>query len=107
MQIDPVSFSLPPIEAPLLKGGISYNESGESGSSKATNFAETMLKAINNLKDLHEQAETKMANYAAGGDIDVADVMITMEKASMATDLAIQIRNKLLDGYQDIIKMQI
>jgi flagellar hook-basal body complex protein FliE len=48
-----------------------------------------------------------MANYAAGGDVDVADVMVTMEKATMATELAVQIRNKFIDGYQEIIRMQI
>jgi flagellar hook-basal body complex protein FliE len=103
MEITPIAFNLPPLEAPLLKGGISYNEQGSN--LKGTSFGNMLADAMNNLKDLHDQAEVKMANYAAGGDVDVADV--TMEKASMATELAIQIRNKFLDGYQEIIRMQI
>jgi flagellar hook-basal body complex protein FliE len=105
MDITPIAFNLPPLETPLLKGGISYNEQGSG--LKNTGFGDMLAHAMNNLKDVHDQAEVKMANYAAGGDVDVADVMITMEKASMATDLAIQIRNKFLDGYQEIIRMQI
>jgi flagellar hook-basal body complex protein FliE len=105
MDITPIVFNLPPIETPLLKGGVSYNEKGAG--LKGTNFGDTLAQAMNNLKDLHDQAEVKMANFAAGGDVDVADVMVSMEKASMATELAIQIRNKFLDGYQEIIRMQI
>ena len=105
MDITPIAFNLPPIETPLLKGGVSYNEKGTG--LKGTNFGDTLAQAMNNLKDLHDQAEVKMANFAAGGDVDVADVMVSMEKASMATELAIQIRNKFLDGYQEIIRMQI
>lgn len=105
MDITPIAFNLPPLEAPLLKGGISYSEQGSG--LKGTNFGDMLTNAMNNLKDIHDQAEVKMANYAAGGDVDVADVMITMEKASMATELAIQIRNKFIDGYQEIIRMQI
>ena len=105
MDITPVAFNLPPIEMPLLKGGISYNDN--TNALKSGSFAETFANAMNNLKDLHDQAEIKMANYAAGGDVDVADVMVTMEKASMATELDIQIRNKFLDGYKEIIRIQI
>jgi flagellar hook-basal body complex protein FliE len=105
MDITPIKFNLPPVETPLFKAGISYNETGKE--SKGTNFGDTLSNAMNNLKDLHNQAENKMADYAAGGDVDVADVMVTMEKATMASELAVQIRNKFIDGYQEIIRMQI
>jgi flagellar hook-basal body complex protein FliE len=105
MEITPIKFNLPPVETPLFKAGISYSETGEKF--KSTNFGDTLNQAMDNLKDLHNQAESKMANYAAGGDVDVADVMVTMEKATMATELAVQIRNKFIDGYQEIIRMQI
>jgi flagellar hook-basal body complex protein FliE len=105
MDLTPIKFNLPPVETPLFKAGISYNETGSNF--KSNNFGDTLTNAMNNLKDLHNQADSKMSEYAAGGDVDVADVMVTMEKASLASDLAVQIRNKFIDGYQEIIRMQI
>ena len=39
--------------------------------------------------------------------VDPAELMITMEKASMATNLAIQIRNRVIEGYKEINSVQI
>ena len=101
MSIDPIQFTLPAFEAPLLKGSVSHNEKG------ANSFANSLSTAMNNLRDVHNQSNSLIEQYAAGGSVDVSEVMVAMEKTSMATDLAIQIRNKMLDGYQEIIKMQI
>jgi len=102
MSIDPIQFNLPAFETPLLKGGVTHNEQ-QGGNS----FANSLSTAMNNLRDVHNQSNSLVQQYAAGGAIDVSEVMVAMEKTSMATDLAIQIRNKLLDGYQEVIKMQI
>lgn len=104
MSIDPIQFTLPAFEAPLLKGGVSHNEQAGAG---GNSFANSLSTAMNNLRDVHNQSNSLIEQYAAGGAIDVSEVMVAMEKTSMATDLAIQIRNKMLDGYQEIIKMQI
>jgi len=101
MSIDPVQFTLPAFEAPLLKGGVSHTE--KSGNS----FANSLSTAMDNLRDVHNQSNSLIEQYAGGGSIDVSEVMVAMEKTSMATDLAIQIRNKMVDGYQQIIKMQL
>lgn len=91
------------IDTPLLKASASYNEIEEGPES----FVETFQKAMDNLKDTHSQSEKLMQDYASGKEVDVSEVMLAMEKATMTTELAMQIRNKLVEGYQEIIKMQI
>lgn len=103
MSIDPVQFTLPSFETPLLKGSVTHNEEGKGASS----FANSLATAMDNLRDVHQKSDSLIQEYAAGGSVDVSEVMVAMEKTSMATDLAIQIRNKVLDGYQEIIKMQL
>jgi flagellar hook-basal body complex protein FliE len=50
----------------------------------------------------------KLAKEAAvGGDVDIHDVMIAGEKASVAMQLTLQVRNKLVEAYQDVMRMQV
>jgi flagellar hook-basal body complex protein FliE len=103
MTIGPVKFVLPPLETPLLKTGIEYNE----GSNKSGGFSQVLGNAIGNLKDAHNQSDLAMEKFSSGEDIDVADVMLTIEKTQIATDLAIQVRNRLVDGFNQLIRMQV
>ena len=48
-----------------------------------------------------------MANFAAGGSADVHTVMLQMEEASVSLKAATDVRDKLLDAYQDIMRTQI
>ena len=96
-----IDFNAVEFEKPTLKAGVEYNETqGES-------FTETLGKAMDNLKETHEQSSKMMQAYASGEDVDISEVMIAMEKTAMTTELAMQIRNKLVEGYQEIIKLQI
>lgn len=91
------------IETPLLKASAEFNEGEEVDS-----FTQTLDKAMNNLKDTHKESEKLMQDYASGKEnLDISEVMIAMEKTSMTTELAMQIRNKLVEGYQEVVKMQI
>ena len=90
------------IDAPLLKGSVSYDETGDTQS-----FTETLEKAMDNLQDAHSESAKLMKDYASGKEVDVTEVMLAMEKSAMTTELAMQIRNKLVEGYEELIKMQI
>jgi flagellar hook-basal body complex protein FliE len=102
--MEPIKLNLSQfdIDTPLLKGSARFDE-GE----KPVSFTDTLEKAMNNLKDTHNQSAQLMQDFASGKEIDISEVMIAMEKTSMTTELVMQIRNKLVDSYQDIIKMQI
>ena len=45
--------------------------------------------------------------YQMGGDIPLTDVVMKMQKASLAMEATIQIRNKILTAYQDIMNMPV
>jgi flagellar hook-basal body complex protein FliE len=62
---------------------------------------------LDEVSRLHKSAE-RLANEAAiGGDVDLHDVMIASEKASVAMQLTLQVRNKLVEAYQDVMRMQV
>ena len=54
------------------------------------------------------QASEALQNEAAtGGDVDLHDVMIAGEKANLALQVTLQVRNKLVEAYQDVMRMQV
>lgn len=70
-------------------------------------FADTLKEAVNNVNQLHLDADQKAQELATGKTDDIAGVMIATEKADIALRAMVQVRNKIIDAYQEIMKMQV
>src|SRR6185369_7094931 len=68
-------------------------------------FKDQLKKAVTDLNATQVQASDAIKSLATGGEENLHDVIISMEKANMSLQYAIQIRNKLLDAYQSVIQM--
>jgi len=53
------------------------------------------------------EADQAIADLATGGDRDLHDVVLAVEMESLAFDLAVQIRNRLLEAYSEVFRMQV
>lgn len=62
---------------------------------------------LSQVNQLHRDAATLANEAAVGGDVDLHDVMIAAEKSSVAMQLTLQVRNKLVEAYQEIMRMQV
>ncbi len=62
---------------------------------------------LNELNTTVRKAESDFETFSAGGDISVHDVMISAEKSSLAMQMAIQLRNQMLNAYNEFKNMQI
>ncbi len=71
------------------------------------NFQDTLSSAINNVNQLQKASDKEMQRLSTGQTDNVADVMIAAEKADIALRLMVQVRNKMIDAYQEIMKMQV
>lgn len=69
-------------------------------------FQDTLSGFIDNVNNLQNSANTAMDKMATGQTADVNDVMVAMEKAKVSFDMLLQIRNKMLDAYKQIMQMQ-
>ena len=67
-------------------------------------FLSDSLKEVNTLKKQSEVANMKLA---AGQVEDISEVVIAGEKASIALQLTMQVRNKMVEAYQEIMRMQV
>ncbi len=64
--------------------------------------------ALDNVNELHNKAGKATKAFELGKrDISLAEVMIARSKAGIATEAAIQIRNKAIDSYKEIMNMQL
>ncbi|MDP4179489.1 MAG: flagellar hook-basal body complex protein FliE [Bacillota bacterium] len=71
------------------------------------NFADMLNNALNNVNDLQLQSEQLGDDLATGKTDNIHEVLIATEKADISLQLTMQIRNKLMDAYSEIMRMQI
>jgi len=71
-----------------------------------TGFGELLKNAVNKVNDLQGDAKKLAVSYEQGDPtVDLPQVMISMEKASVSFDAMTQVRNRLVSAYEDIMKM--
>lgn len=80
-----------------------------SGSSAAgaTNFGAAMKSALNEVNALQNQSSEAAAAYERGETTDIASVMLAKQQASIGFEATLQVRNKLLSAYKDIMSMPV
>jgi flagellar hook-basal body complex protein FliE len=70
-------------------------------------FADTLKDAVNSVNTMQKDSDKKMEELATGKNHNVAEVMIAAEKADISLKLLVQVRNKIIEAYQEIMKMQV
>jgi len=70
-------------------------------------FGEILNTAIKALSDNQLSADEAMAKLAAGENIELHSVMLAAEKAALTMQFALQLKNKITEAYQEIMRMQI
>ena len=79
---------------------------GGSGASPTTPFSDLLTDAVGQVNQLEEQAHTAVTGLMTGSGMDVHQAMIATEKANMAFELALAVRNKAVQAYQQVVGMQ-
>ena len=70
-------------------------------------FADTLKDAVQSVNQMQQTSDQKMEAIATGRSRNIADTMIAAEKADIAFKLMVQVRNKIIEAYQEIMKMQV
>jgi flagellar hook-basal body complex protein FliE len=88
------------VVAPAAIGGPSA--AGGSGS----NFASALAGSLGQVQNAQTKADDLAVKAATGSLTDVHDYMIASTEASLATQLTVAVRNKALDAFNDIMRLQ-
>jgi flagellar hook-basal body complex protein FliE len=74
---------------------------------KVASFPEVLKEMVVNTNDLEAQAADIAEKFALGDVTEIHDVMIAAEEAGVALELVMEIRNKLVEAYQEMMRMSV
>jgi flagellar hook-basal body complex protein FliE len=78
---------------------------GEAG---AVDFAQVLQGALKDVSSAQQEARAMARDFSAGDpDVNLQDVMVNLQKASLSFNQMVQVRNRLVSAYQDIMNMPV
>jgi len=69
-------------------------------------FVKTLQEAMSQVSQLQGEADARVGQLLTGNSQDVHSAMIAVEKASLAFEMMVQVRNKIVSAYQQVSGMQ-
>jgi len=73
----------------------------------ANDIGEGLKNSIKELNATQKDAENKAEIFAAGGNVSIHDVMISAQKSALSMQMAIQLRNQILNAYNELRNMSV
>ena len=86
---------------------VSQTPTPRQNNSSGVSFNDTLKSYINEANDLQIRADRDIQRMIAGEDIDAHEVMTAVEKANMSFEMVMEIRNKMLEAYREVMKQSI
>ncbi len=85
----------------------SMNKAKAAGDGKDGTFVDMLKDSIQKVNTLHGEANNAIEGLVKGETKNIHETMIAIEKANVSFNMMIQVRNKLLSAYEEIMRMQI
>lgn len=96
------------VAAPVMPGVAgSPGAPGADAGGSGQGFLGSLGDAFGRLNQQLVSADASMADFAAGGSSDLHTVMLEMQEASIGLKVGIQVRDRLLEAYQEIMRLQL
>ncbi|WP_174292312.1 flagellar hook-basal body complex protein FliE [Sphingomonas bacterium] len=101
------------LRAQILERNEALQRASASGPAAApaatapTSFADTLNTALKQVNEGQQQASALSESYERGENVDIAKVMLARQQASVGFEATLQVRNKLLSAYKDIMSMPV
>lgn len=87
--------------------GLEGHVNGEAPAAKV-NFADALKSSLDQVSNAQNKSEQLGQSFASGDDkVSLSDVMISMQKANISFQASVQVRNKLVSAYHEIMNMQV
>lgn len=78
-----------------------------NSASENINFKDLLVDALNNVNTLEQESDKMTEDFIAGRTDDIYSVLIAADKASISLQFITEVRNKVMEAYQEIMRMQI
>ncbi|HEX4278849.1 MAG TPA: flagellar hook-basal body complex protein FliE [Bryobacteraceae bacterium] len=98
-------MTLPIANIPPIKIPDSFTPTGATDSSSA--FSSILTDTISGLQSAQTNADSAIQNFLTGENDDLHTTVLATQRAEMAFELGLQVRNKVVSAYQEVMKMQL
>ena len=82
-------------------------KAAQSGAAPAKSFGDTLKESMNEVNNLQLDADKSIEALVSGENKNIHETMIAISKADLAFRMTMQVRNKVMDAYQEVMRMQI
>ncbi len=101
-----MSIPIQPIQPPSLANVPSPSPSGPAAQGSSL-FENMLSQASSNVQDLTQKADNAVTRFLNGQGGEVHQVALAVHRSEIAMETFMQIRNKLISAYQEVMRMQI
>jgi flagellar hook-basal body complex protein FliE len=94
----------------MVKNGMtptSLDSAGGASTEGSGGFLDLLEKSVEKVNTYQVQSDTAIQELVAGRTKNVHEAMLAIERADMSLKMLMQVRNKVLDAYREIMKMQV
>jgi flagellar hook-basal body complex protein FliE len=70
-------------------------------------FSELLMQAVDHVNESQQTVSKMREEFQLGGKVDLAEVMVASQKSSLEFQMLVQMRNKFINAYQEVMNMQI
>jgi flagellar hook-basal body complex protein FliE len=98
-----MSLPITPIRSPL---SIAPIQPSGLGKASAGGFQSVLSDAIGRVEQFQQNSETAIGKFLSGEDQEVHKVALATQQAEIAFNLFVQVRNKVVSAYQEVMRMQ-
>ena len=90
-----------------LKLDENQSKIAEAGKSEKASFGDMLNKSITEVNNSQATADDNIAKYLSGQQTGLHETMLSLEKADISMRLMVQVRNKAVEAYREIMRMQV
>lgn len=87
--------------------GQSSQDPSASKTEDGKNFAETLAESINKVNNIQKDADKAIEDLVSGKSDNIHETMIAVNKADIAFRMTMQVKNKIVEAYQEVMRMQV
>ncbi|NLP27328.1 MAG: flagellar hook-basal body complex protein FliE [Clostridia bacterium] len=91
----------------LLSVNENKDKNIEESNSSSVSFMDTLKEKLDEVNEKQVAADVATEAFISGEDIDIHELMLITGEAKMSLQLAVEVRNKLVEAYQEINRMQL
>ena len=101
-----VSSHLKGLQGPGPSQGLNTSKGG-GANVDGPSFADTLAQSLDKVNTMQKQADVAIQDFVAGDTRNIHETMIAVGKADLAFRLTMQVRNKIVEAYQEVMRTQV